>query len=104
MKVPTSDAQTHSKVEQSSILFTALFASKYWYQLCPDNGADGNILDKETLRRIGAAGVYLQEESLSQPRVFGKSAANADGVNSNSNCTKSISIDAVLHIMHSSTL
>lgn len=100
-------AEAKDKLEkrsQSSIIFTAVFGSKYRDQVCADNGADGNILDKETLRRIIAAGVDASVEELSQPRVFDMAAANADGASAKLVCTKSVSVDTELHIRHGTTL
>lgn len=64
---------------QSTILFTAVFGTNCGDPVCADNGADGNIIVNETLRRISAAGMKMSVEELSQPRVFEMAASNADG-------------------------
>lgn len=92
------------KNPQSSILFTAVFGSKYRNQVCADNGADTNILDNATLRRIMASGVDLEVETLAQARVFDMAAVNADGASARLTCKHSVSIDTELHIRHGSTL
>lgn len=45
------------KAEELPFLFAGVLGSKYSDRMCAENGADRNILNKETLRRIGAAGV-----------------------------------------------
>lgn len=73
-----------------SIMFTAVFGSKYRDKKCADNGADGNIIDAETLRNIADAVVDCDAEVLRQPRLFYMAASNTEGEISKLVCTKTV--------------
>lgn len=95
---------TNGQKSASKILFTALIGSKFSDRICSENGADGKIIESETLRRINAAGVELVVETLRLPLVFDKVAENANGVSSKLTCTISVSIETELHTRHGYTI
>lgn len=80
-RAPKGDAK-------SSILFTAVFGSIYREKVCAENGEDGNILDKDTLLLISAAGVDVSLETLRQPRVFEMAVARANSADEKLTCSK----------------
>lgn len=75
-------SQTHLRRREegeSSIQFIALFENRHGDKICAENGADGNILDELTLRRIIKAGVEVDVEEFHPPKVLDMESVNTDG-------------------------
>lgn len=90
--------------EESSIVFDAVFANKLRGKVCADNGADGNIMDTQTLRELEATGVEINAQRLDRPRVFEMAAALPNGERACLTCDNAVSIDTELKIRHGAAL
>ena len=55
---------------ESSIVFSTTFGHRHVGETCADSGADGNIMDSDTLQTIQNSGVEVEVMELQKPRVF----------------------------------
>lgn len=85
-------------------MFAAVFGSHHWDTVCADKGADKNILDLRTLRRIVSARVEFEIKILRHPRCFDMAACTSDGKPEKLVCLPAVALDTELHIKQTSTL
>lgn len=84
----------------SSLCISAVFQYRHRAQVCVDNGADGNIMDKRTIAKIRKAGAVVQTSELCTPRAFGMAEQSVNGKRVQMVCTTEVTTDTKLRIRH----
>lgn len=81
-------------------MFPATLWSVYREKIYAKNGADANILGKETLSRVSESGGEFKMEYLPKPRIFIMAAHDRTGAKSELKCTQVATMDTDVHIIH----
>lgn len=88
----------------SSIAFATVLETKLYWPICPDNGADCNVMDNRTFRAIDGTGADIEVQKLNRPRMFEMAPATPDGRRTTLTCTKTACINMEIKIRHGSAL
>lgn len=90
----------NNHVEESLVLFSAMFADRYRKHVCVNIGADGIIIKAVILSWITAVEADHGIQKLNVPRVFDMIAAGSDGKALELVCLNEVLIDIELQIPH----
>lgn len=93
-----------TEAEESSVIFTAMFAAQYRATICDDVGSDACIMDAATQKNIEEKGGKVEIQDLNRNQDFCMAESKEDGTPAVLKCTRVATMDTELHVLHESVL